>query len=140
MKKLLLAAFALGGIYTVSAQTVPQKNKSNTSSFTTPSTKNQRTLIPRANLKSDVNIITNNGISSGNNINGSLNNSLGTMNNGSINSSNPNGTMPLSTGIIDNKISSPGTVNIGTTGSLNTSGTVNTGAPMPMSGTGTVNK
>jgi len=67
-----------------------------------------------------------------------MNSNLGTMNNGAVNSATPNGTLPLSTGIIDNKVSSPGTVNIGTTGSLNTSGTVNTGVTTSMTGSGAV--
>jgi len=83
-----------------------------------------------------VKALNNNQLSTGNNLNGMMNSNLDTMNNGAVNSATPNGTLPLSTGIIDNKVSSPGTVNIGTTGSLNTSGTVNTGVTTPMTGSG----
>lgn len=139
MKKLILAAFVMGGILTASAQTTPQKTKTSSTTVTTPAATEKPTIIPRGNLNSNVRALNNNQLSSGNNLNGTQNSNVGTMNNGAINSANPNGTLPLSTGIIDNKVSSPGTVNIGTTGSLNTSGTVNTGTTTPMTGAGTVN-
>ncbi|WP_262150470.1 hypothetical protein [Chryseobacterium foetidum] len=139
MKNLILAAFAMGGISAVSAQTTPQKTNTGSSTVTTSSTTQKGMTIPRGNLNSDVRALNNNQLSTGNNLQGTMNNNLETMNNGTINSANPNGTLPMSTGIIDNKVSSPGTVNIGTTGSLNTSGTVNTGVNRPVPGSGTVN-
>ncbi|KQT22404.1 hypothetical protein ASG31_03505 [Chryseobacterium sp. Leaf404] len=139
MKKLILAAFAMGGIFAVSAQTAPQKTKTVPKTVTTPSTTQKGLTIPRGNLNSDVRALNNNQLSAGNTLQGTMNSNLGNMNNGTINSANPNGTLPMSTGIVDNKVSSPGTVNIGTTGSLNTSGTVNTGVNRPMPGSGTVN-
>jgi len=137
MKKLILAIFAMGGIFAASAQTSPQNTKTGSTTVTTPATTEKGTIIPRGNLNSDVKALNNNQLSTGNNLNG-MNSNLGTMNNGAVNSATPNGTLPLSTGIIDNKVSSPGTVNIGTTGSLNTSGTVNTGVTTSMTGSGAV--
>lgn len=136
MKKLILAIFAMGGIFAASAQTSPQNTKTGSTTVTTPATTEKGTIIPRGNLNSDVKALNNNQLSTGNNLNGMMNSNLGTMNNGAVNSATPNGTLPLSTGIVDNKVSSPGTVNIGTTGSLNTSGTVNTGVTTPMTGSG----
>lgn len=139
MKKLILAAFTMGGIFAVSAQTTPQKTNTGSTTVTTPSTTQKGITIPRGSLNSDVRALNNNQLGTGNNLQGTMNNNMGTMNNGTINSPNPNGTLPLNTGTVDNKVLSPGTVNIGTTGSLNTSGNVNTGVNKPMPGSGTLN-
>lgn len=139
MKKIILATFLMGGIIAVSAQKTPQKAKTNSGTVTTQTTAEKTTVIPKSYLKSDLGTLNNNRFNTGNNLNGKINSNLGTMNNGAVNSAIPNGTLPLNTGIIDNRVSSPGTVNIGTTGSLNTSGTVNKGVNTPIRNVGTVN-
>lgn len=143
MKKLILTAFIAGGICTISAQAKPQTQTiSGAATIRTNTPKGQTstgTIIARENLKSDIETMNNSNLNNGNSTtNGNLNNNLGTMNSGAIHLGTPNGAQPNNTGVVDNKISSPGTVNIGTTGSLNTGGSVNLGATPPTTTSGSV--
>lgn len=155
MKKLILAAFAIGGIFTISAQVKPQGNTDTNSVKRTGIVTGNNSLNTNGTVNGKAGTMNNSNIVTGSS--NSLSNDIRTMNNGTTNNLNVNGALPNNTGVIDNRINSglnngsnfsngtnsplnPSGINAGTPGTLNTSATINATTPtaIPNKSTGTI--